>query len=170
MLEAQRGEWSRWRGPNGDGISYETGLLDSWPDEGPPLAWRVKGLGGGYASVAVAGGKIFTLGNKQGKNQIVCLNVDDGSLLWSTPIGGGGGPNCTPTVDGDLVFALGIEGDLACCKTDDGSLVWSKNYKRDFGVDGKPGWGFSESPLVDGDRLICTPGNNDSVLACLDKR
>ena len=169
MLEAQRGDWSRWRGANGDGISYETGLLDSWPEEGPPLHWRVKGAGGGYASVAVAGGKIFTMGAKGGKNTIVCMSVDDGSLLWSTPIGGGGGPNCTPTVDGDLVFALGIDGDLACCSTADGSLVWSKSYKNDFGVSGRPGWGFSESPLIDGDRLICTPGNNDSVLACLDK-
>jgi outer membrane protein assembly factor BamB len=170
LEEAQRGDWSRWRGPNGDGISYETGLLDSWPAAGPPLAWRVKGLGGGYASIAVAGGKIFTMGQKGGRNHIVCLNVDDGSLLWSTPMGGGGGPNCTPTVDGDLVFGLGIDGDLACCKTDDGSLVWSKSYHDDFGVSGNPSWGFSESPLVDGDRLICTPGNNQSVLACLDKR
>lgn len=170
QLEAERGEWSRWRGPNGDGISLETGLLDSWPAEGPPLAWRSKGLGGGFSSVAAAGGKIFTMGEKGGKNHIVCLSGDDGSVLWSTPIGGGGGPNCTPTVDGDLVFALGINGDLACCTTADGSIVWTLNFKDDFGVNGKPGWGFSESPLVDGDRLICTPGNNDSVLACLDKK
>lgn len=168
--EAQRGEWSRWRGPNGDGISLETGLLDSWPEDGPPLLWRVQGLGSGYASVAIAGGKIFTMGDKQGKDHIVCLNQDDGAVLWSTPIGPGGGPNCTPTVDGQLVFALSRNGDLACCKAEDGSIVWSKNYERDFGVEGQPSWGFSESPLVDGDRLICTPGNNDSLLAALDKK
>src|SRR5262245_13570824 len=73
VAEAERGEWSRWRGPNGDGISYETGLLTEWPAAGPPLAWRVKGLGGGYSTVAVAGGKIFTLGNKRGRNNMVCL-------------------------------------------------------------------------------------------------
>ena len=168
VLEAQRGEWSRWRGPNGDGISYETGLLDSWPSEGPPLAWRSKGLGSGYSSVAVQGGKIFTMGDR-GMDHIVCVSAQDGSVLWSTSIGGGGS-NCTPTADGNLVFGLTVNGDLACCKTDDGSIVWSKSYREDFGVEGKPSWGFSESPLVDGDRLICTPGNNESVLACLDKK
>src|SRR5687768_4494219 len=85
VQEAQRGDWSRWRGPKGDGISYETGLLDSWPADGPPLLWRSKGLGSGYSSVAVAGGKIFTMGDKNSKDHIVCLNVDDGSVLWSTP-------------------------------------------------------------------------------------
>ena len=170
VQEAQRGEWSRWRGVNGDGISYETGLLDSWPEEGPPLAWRSKGLGSGYSSVAVQGGKIFTMGDMRGKDHIVCLSVDDGSVLWTTPLGDGGGPNCTPTVDGDLVFGLTQNGVLGCCKTADGELIWTKSYGEDFGVGGKPSWGFSESPLVDGDRLICTPGNNESVLACLDKR
>jgi outer membrane protein assembly factor BamB len=168
--EAQRGDWSRWRGPNGDGISYETGLLSEWPADGPPLVWRVKGLGGGYSSVAVAGGKIYTLGNKRGKNNMVCLSVEDGSILWTTPIGGGGGPNSTPTVDGELVYGVSLDGDLACCHADDGTLVWSKNYERDFGGQMMSGWGYSESVLVDGDRVICTPGGDDALLAALDKK
>ena len=168
--EARRGDWSRWRGPNGDGISLETGLLDTWPAEGPPLAWRVKGLGNGYASVAVVAGKIYTLGKVRDKTYLHCRSTLDGSEVWKSQVGSGGDPNCTPTADGDLVFGLTLGGDLFCCQTESGSLVWTKNYGRDFGVDGAPGWGFSESPLVDGDRLVCTPGNNESLLACLDKK
>jgi outer membrane protein assembly factor BamB len=170
VQEAQRGDWSRWRGPNGDGISQETGLLDGWPAGGPPLAWRTKGLGSGYGSVAVAGGKIYVMGDMRGRTWISARKVEDGSEAWQTEIGPGGGPNCTPTVAGDLVFGLSDSGDLACLKTEDGSLVWSKNYGRDFGVDGRPGWGFSESPLVDGDVLVCTPGNNEALLAALNKK
>ncbi len=168
--EAELGEWSRWRGPNGDGISLETGLLDSWPKDGPPLAWRTKDLGGGFGSVAIAGGKIFVMGEQGGKTWLHARKVEDGSEIWKTDVGGGGGPNCTPTVDGDLIFGLTLGGDLFCCKTENGELVWSKNYGRDFGVDGRPGWGFSESPLIDGDLLVCTPGNEESLLAGLDKK
>ncbi len=168
--EAQRGDWSRWRGPAGDGISLETGLLDTWPKEGPPLVWRVKGLGGGYASVAIQNGKVYTLGKVRDKTYLHCRTVADGAEVWKSQVGSGGDPNCTPTVDGDLVFGLTLGGDLFCCTTESGSVVWTKSYGRDFGVDGTPGWGFSESPLVDGDRLVCTPGNNESLLACLDKK
>ena len=170
LAEAQRGEWSRWRGPNGDGISYETGLLTEWPAAGPPLVWRVKGLGGGYSSVAVAGRKIFTLGNKRGRNNMVCLKALDGSILWTTPIGGGGGPNSTPTVDGEFVYGVSLDGDLACCKVADGALAWAKNYEKDFGGRMMSSWGYSESVLVDGDRLICTPGGDEALLAALDKK
>ncbi len=167
--EAQRGDWSRWRGANGDGISCETGLLTEWPAEGPPLVWRAKGLGSGYSTVAVTGGKVFTLGDKDGKSHLVCLKADDGSIVWTTPIGGGGGPNSTPTVDSDLVFGVSKGGDMACCKVEGGSLVWSKSYERDF-QGPKPIWGFSESLLVDGEKLVCTPGGTRALLAALDKR
>lgn len=168
--EAQRGEWSRWRGPNLDGISLETGLLSEWPDEGPPLAWRVKGLGGGFSSVAIAGGKIFTIGAKGKNNQLVCLSVADGSQLWATPIGGGGRPNSTPTIDGEFVYGVSLGGDLACCKADDGTLVWTKNYEKDLGGKMMSGWGFSESVLIDGDNVICTPGGDGALLAALNKK
>jgi outer membrane protein assembly factor BamB len=168
-LAAERGEWSRWRGPNGDGISLETGLLNAWPAEGPPLAWRTKGLGNGFSSVAVAGGKIYTLGEQGGKVWLFARNALDGGEVWKTPVGGDAA-NSTPTVDGDLVFGLTTGGDLFCCRSEDGTPVWSNNFGRDFGVDGRPGWGFSESPLVDGDVVVCTPGNNESLLAALDKQ
>jgi outer membrane protein assembly factor BamB len=100
---------------------------------------------------------------------LVARKVADGSELWKTEVGRGGDPNCTPTVDGSLVFGLTLGGDLFCCTTD-GALVWTKNYGKDFGVDGAPGWGFSESPLVDGDKVICTPGSNRALLAALNKQ
>ena len=171
LAEAERGEWSRWRGPNGDGLSAETGLLREWPAEGPPLVWQAKGFGSGYASVAVSGGKIYTLGKKDGQTHLIAADVKDGNVLWSTPIGdSGGNPNCTPTVDGNLVFGLSNGGDLACVNAKTGKLLWNKHLVRDLGGRMMSGWGYSESPLVDGDRLICTPGGNDSLLAALDKR
>ncbi len=167
--EAQRGEWTRWRGPNGDGISAERGLLKQWPAEGPPLAWQSKGFGSGYSSVAVAGDKVFTLGEKDAHTQLIAASVKDGKILWSTPMGDGGdGPNCTPTVDGDLVFCVSHSGDLACVNAKTGKLVWRRHLKRDLGGRMMSGWGFSESPLVDGDKLICTPGGQDSLLAAIE--
>ena len=168
-VEAQKGEWSRWRGPNGDGISAEKGLLKEWPSDGPPLLWQAKGFGSGFSSVAISGGKIFTLGNKDGKCCVVAADVKDGEVLWSTPFGGGS-PNCTPTVDGNLVFGLTHDGDLACCDTKTGRLLWSKNFPKDFGGKMHSVWGYSESPLVDGNNLIVTPGADKALLAALNKK
>jgi len=167
---AKRFEWPQWRGPDRTGISNETNLLQSWPEGGPPLEWRVEGLGSGYSSVAVTGGKIFTMGKVQGETKLIALDETDGSQLWSTPLGGGDDPNCTPTVDGDLVFALSHAGDLLCAEAETGRTLWKKNFSDDFGGRMMSGWGYSESPLVDGDRLICTPGSQDAMLAALDKR
>src|SRR5262245_26918952 len=100
---------------------------------------------------------------------MVCLKVLDGSTLWTTPIGGGGDPNSTPTIDGDLVYGVSLGGDLACCKTD-GTLVWAKNYEKDLGGKMMSGWGYSESVLIDGDKVICTPGGDQALLAALDKK
>ncbi|MCB9873596.1 MAG: PQQ-binding-like beta-propeller repeat protein, partial [Planctomycetaceae bacterium] len=100
------GDWPQWRGPNRDGISQETGLLDEWPADGPPTLWKASGLGGGYSSVAVAGNRIFTMGKFGGETRLVAVNAQNGEILWNTPVGSGDAPNCTPTVDNDLVFAL----------------------------------------------------------------
>ncbi|MGH7140665.1 MAG: PQQ-binding-like beta-propeller repeat protein, partial [Pirellulales bacterium] len=141
-------EWPQWRGPNRDGISPETDLLDRWPKGGPPLAWKATGLGGGFSSLAVVDGKIYTLGNRQGKEHLTALDAATGKILWSTPIGGGDHSNGTPTVDGDRVYAIGLKGDLVCAKIADGQIVWRKNFAADFGGKMMSGWGFSESPLV----------------------
>lgn len=168
--EAKRGNWSRWRGPTGDGLSAETGLLKTWPEDGPPLLWKSKGFGGGYASVAIANGRIFTMGKKDGQNCIVAAKLDDGTVLWTTPIGGGNDPNCTPTVDGNMVYALGLDGDLACVEAATGKPVWRVNYGKDLGGKMMSGWGYSESPLIDGNLVICTPGGDKALLAALNKK
>lgn len=168
-------DWPQWRGPDRTGVSTETGLLDRWPAEGPPLAWKVEGVGAGYSSVAVADGKIYTLGTfakedgSGAAEHLVALDASNGKRIWATPIGDADHSNGTPTVDGDRVYCVGLNGDLACLKTDSGEIVWKKNFGQDFGGQMMSGWGYSESPLVDGDRLICTPGAKDAMLAALDK-
>jgi outer membrane protein assembly factor BamB len=167
------GDWPRWRGPNIDGKSTETGLLQQWPEQGPRLLWQAEGLGTGYAGVSVAGGKIYTMGRRNGIEHLFALDAKDGSTVWATPIGQGRnqrGSNCTPTVDGKFVYGVSIEGDLICAQADSGQPVWQKNYARDFGGRMMSSWGFSESPLVDGNLLVCTPGGEQAALAALDKR
>ncbi|HET6880927.1 MAG TPA: PQQ-binding-like beta-propeller repeat protein [Pirellulales bacterium] len=167
--KASLNEWPQWRGPNRDGISPETDLLDKWPEKGPPLVWKATGLGGGFSSVAVDAGKIYTLGSRDRKEHLSAIDGGDGKILWSTPVGGGDHSNGTPTVDGDRVYAIGLQGDLVCAKIADGQILWKKNFGSDFGGKMMSGWGFSESPLIDGDRLICTPGGNDAMIVALDK-
>lgn len=165
------GEWPRWRGPRNDGKSTEKGLLAEWSGE-PPKVWHVRGLGKGYSSVAIADGRIVTLGEREGGQYLIALNVADGSELWATRVGDPGrdGPNGTPTIDGEHVYAIGIHGDLICAETATGREVWRKSFARDFGGKMMSTWGFSESPLIDGDRLVCTPGGPRAMIAALNKR
>ncbi|NLH17330.1 MAG: PQQ-binding-like beta-propeller repeat protein [Phycisphaerae bacterium] len=167
------GDWPQWRGPNRDGISKETGLLTEWPAGGPELKWKVTGLGAGFSSVSLAGDRIFTAGDIGDSSFIVALNRANGKVLWKTKLGqpGGGpaGPRGTPSTDGNLVFALGQNGELVCVEASSGKEVWRKNLAKEFG--GKfGGWLYSESPLVDGDRLICTPGGNQGTLMAFNKK
>ncbi|NND99363.1 MAG: PQQ-binding-like beta-propeller repeat protein [Pirellulaceae bacterium] len=166
-------DWPRWRGPASDGISRETGLLSQWPDDGPDLLWSSTQLGRGYSSLAIFDGKIITMGNRGGDTNLIAVSLSEGSPLWETPFGGGGSdPNCTPTIDPEskLAYGLSHNGILLCVNTDNGEQVWKKNFESDFGGRMMSGWGFSESPLIDGDRLICTPGSDQGVLVALDKR
>lgn len=166
-------DWYQWRGPNRDGISTEKNLLASWPEDGPTVVYRIKGLGSGMASVSVADGKFYTMGNIDGKTNVICRNQSDGQLVWQTPFTNAqGDPNCTPTVDleSGLVYALSHDGVLACCSLKDGNVLWKKSFTQDFGGKMESGWGYSESPLVDGDSLICTPGAPDAMVVSLDKK
>ena len=169
-------EWPQWRGPNRDAISKETGLLREWPEEGPPLAWTANGLGEGFSAPSVAGGKIFVLGEDAESSYVRALDGRTGKILWSAKVGqvgGGGGypgPRGTPTIDGDRAYAIGQYGDLVCVSTADGKEVWRKNLEKDFKGQVMSGWGYSESPLVDGDRVVCTPGGAGGTVLALDKK
>ena len=173
---AAPGDWPQWRGANRDDISSDTGLLKSWPAGGPPLAWKATGLGSGYSGVSILGDRLFTAGDRGKENFVVALNRVDGKQIWSATLGkagapgwgGFGGPRCTPTLDGDRVYALGQYGELVCLEMASGKEVWRKNLQSDFG--GKlPEWGFAESPLVDGDKLVCTPGGPQGAVIALNK-
>jgi outer membrane protein assembly factor BamB len=177
-VSLQAADWPQWRGPERNGISSETGLLKEWPKEGPRLLWQVKDLDYGYSTPAVVGDFIYLLSNKGMDDELVqALAVKDGKQVWSTRLGKVG-PNqgmnypaarSTPTVDGEVLYALGSDGDLACLETATGKIKWQKNLRKDF--EGKPGnWAYSESPLIDGDSLICTPGGKDATFVALNKK
>ncbi len=170
---ASAADWPQFRGPNRDGISTEKGLLQEWPEAGPPLAWKMTGLGRGYASISIAGGKIFTMGDRGDSQYVIAFDLNTRKELWATKAGGpwgDGGPRCTPTVDGELCYALGTNGELVCLEVATGKEVWRKKFEKDFGGKMMSGWTWSESPLVDGQKLICTPGGDKAGLVALDKK
>jgi len=171
-------DWPQWRGPQRDGISQETGLLKAWPKEGPKLVWQVDTLGFGYSTPAVSGDRIYVLGNTGSKDEFVlALNSHDGQQVWKKRIGEVGpnfrvqfpGARGTPTVDGESLYAIGSNGDLVCLETATGNIRWHKDLRTDFG--GKPGWwAYAESPLIDGDVLVCTPGGSEATIVALHKQ
>jgi outer membrane protein assembly factor BamB len=167
-------DWPCWRGTKRDGMSADTGLLKEWPAGGPKLAWKISGLGGGYSSVAVAGGKIFTMGDGRDGCVLIAMDAKDGKQLWTSPVGAPGGnypgPRGTPAVDGPVVYALGQHGDLVCVEIASGKTVWKKSLAKDFGGKIHSGWGFAESPLIDGDFLVVTPGSAKGTIAKLNKK
>ncbi len=170
-------DWPQWRGPNRDGVSTETGLLKEWPKDGPKLLWQLKDVGEGYSTPSVVGGRLYLISNTGMDNEYVeALDVANGQKVWSTKIGKVGpnqmmnypGSRSTPTVDGDAIYALGSDGDLVCLETNSGVVRWHKSLRTDF--EGKPGsWAYAESPLIDGDALICSPGGKDATMVALNK-
>jgi outer membrane protein assembly factor BamB len=171
-------DWPQWRGPERNGISQETGLLKEWPQAGPKLVWQLKDIGDGYSTPAVVGDRLYLISNKGMDNEYVhCLSTADGKEVWNTTIGKVGpndgpqypGSRSTPTVDGERLYALGSDGDLVCLETASGKPIWKKNLQTDFG--GKVGkWVYAESPLIDGDVLVCTPGGEEASLLALNKQ
>ncbi len=173
----KRFDWPQWQGPDRTALSQETGLLQSWPAHGPPLAWKAKGLGGGYSTPSVAAGRVFGSGFRGDDEVVWALDETTGKLLWRTRIakanrniGYGEGPRSTPTVDGELLYALGVSGDLVCLETATGKERWRKHLRQDFGGRMMSGWGYSESPLVDGEKVVVTPGGQQATLVALDKK
>lgn len=170
-------DWPQWQGVNRDAKSPDTGLLKEWPKDGPPLAWRVDKLGGGDGGPAVAAGRIYLMSHRGDKEVVVALSEKDGSEIWVSSLGPAfqqqpsqsrEGPSCTPTVDGDRLYVEGLVGNVVCLQAGDGKIVWQRNLAEDFGGR-RPMWSFRESPLVDGDKVIVTPGGTDAMLVALNK-
>ena len=165
-------EWFQWRGPNRDGISQETGLLQEWPKSGPPLVWRTNGAGNGYSSFSTSGGRLYTLGARAGMEYVIALDRATGKKVWETQNGRrfendrGDGPRSTPTVDGDRLYVLGGNGDLTCLENATGKKIWSVNIVQRFGGV-NPYWGYSESPLILGDRILVNTGGRGAGIAAV---
>ena len=179
MFPASAADWPQWRGPRRNGISQEKGLLKEWPKDGPKLLWQIKDIGDGYSTPAVVGTgftrwaiRAWTTSScmpcrsatarKSGRRESAAVGNPKQNPLYP-------GARSTPTVEGDVLYALGSDGDLVCLETAAGKVRWQKSLRADF--DGKPGeWAYSESPLVDGDVVVCTPGGKDATLVALDKK
>ena len=166
-------DWPQWLGPDRTGLSKEVGLASQWPAAGPPAVWSASNLGTGYGSIAVKGDRIFVQGSNGRQSLVFSLNRADGTPAWSKAVGGAGsndrgsGPRGTPTVDGDRLYVLSENGDLACLKVD-GTAVWQRNILRDF-KGRNLNWLISESPLVDGNNVIVSPGGPGAGIVALDK-
>ena len=171
-------DWPQWRRPERDGVSKETGLLKQWPSDGPKLLWQVKDIGHGFSTPAVVGERIYLISNEGTDDEYVqaprhCRRQTD-LASHIGKVGPNKGPQypaarSTPTVDGELLYALGSDGDLACLETATGKVRWQKNLRTDFG--GQPGdWAYAESPLVDGSVLVVTPGGSQATIVALYKQ
>ena len=179
LIETLDSDWPQWRGPERNGTSKETGLLKQWPAGGPKLLWQVNDIGDGYSTPVVVGTRIYVMSNRGMENEFVqALSTQDGKVIWTTRVGKVGNPNqnppypkarSTPTVDGNLLYALGSDGDLACLENETGKVRWIKNIRNEFG--GQPGeWAYAESPLVDGDAVVVTPGGAQATMIALNKK
>ena len=168
-------EWTQWRGPNRDGISHETGFLKSWPEDGPNVLWRVP-IGDGFSAIAISQGRIYTMSAESDGEFVICLDASNGEEIWRCPSGSkfteerGDGPRSMPTVDGDWVFALGAEGKLYALDARDGEKLWEHDFVEEFGSS-IPAWGFSSSPLVEGDLLLVEVGGKaGKSIVAFDKK
>jgi outer membrane protein assembly factor BamB len=183
-------DWPQWLGPGRDAVWRESGIVEKFPTNGPPVRWRAK-IGGGYAGPSVAQGRVyvadrrlapgtsnpadpFAPGVVSGFERVLCLNEADGEVLWQYEyecpyhISYPAGPRVMPQVSQGKVYTLGAEGNLCCLDAVGGKLLWSHDFKKEFGIKA-PMWGFAGHPLVDGNRLICLVGGAGSVVVAFDK-
>jgi outer membrane protein assembly factor BamB len=186
-LVSQAGDWPQYRGPARDDVSAETGLLKQWPPAGPALLWTYAEAGVGYSGPAVVGDRLYTIGGRGETESLIAVDVKTGRQAWVVPVGPlfqfdsnrwSAGPSATPTVADGLVFAQGGMGDLVCADAKTGREVWRKNLPKDLEAQVNPigggpknlGWGFTGSPLVDGDQLVIVPGGPKGTVAALDRK
>jgi outer membrane protein assembly factor BamB len=171
---APAADWPQFRGPHRDDLSAETGLLKSFPAGGPKLLWTSEKAGIGYSGFSVVGNRLYSMGDEGRQEFVFAVDTATGNEVWRQAIGKsysngyGGGPRCTPSVDGDALYVLGANGDLACLAATDGKVRWSTNFLKDLNGT-LPGWGYCESPLVDGDQVVASPGGEDGTVAAFDK-
>lgn len=165
-------DWTQWRGPNRADISSESGILKEWPEGGPPQVWTNDNTGLGYGGIAVVDGVLYTVGARDQVEYLIAVDAQTGEETWTAELGPllenrwGDGPRSTPTIDGDHIYAMGARGFLGCFDKN-GERVWRREMEE-FG--GKiPVWGFAESPLVDGDKVMVTPGGEKTTIVALDK-
>ena len=167
-------EWSQWRGANRDGISAETGLLKVWPAGGPPLVWQATGAGAGFSSFSASGGRLYTIGARDDVEYVMAFDRVTGKKLWEVPNGRrfrneqGDGPRSTPTTDGPVLYAFGGSGELSSIDAESGRKIWSVNAVQQLGGV-TPYWGYSESPLVVGDRIVLGVGGRRSSIVAVNK-
>jgi outer membrane protein assembly factor BamB len=182
---AQAEDWPRWRGPRQDGVSRETGLLTEWPTEGPKQLWTTP-LIGGFSSVAVADGRLFTQTKEKNQEVVLCLDAATGKEFWRyrydcdyaahpTFTGGGmpksrTGPRATPAVDAGRVYTVGSTGILLCLDAKTGDKLWQQDLLK-IGERTCHSHGYCGSPLVVGNHVYVQPGgSNGKSLAALDKK
>jgi outer membrane protein assembly factor BamB len=168
-------DWPQWRGLKRDGMSPETGLLKSWPQAGPRQVWKTGGLGEGYSTISVAGGMLFTLGQRGETQYVMAFDASSGKKLWEVANGSafnerrGDGPRSVPTVEGDRLWAYSADGTLSSLDAKTGKKIWGYNAVQKFGGS-VPNWGISESPLIDGEHLIIVTGGRGASVVALNKR
>lgn len=194
MSASAMGDWPQFQGPNRNSLASDTGLMKQWPESGPPVVWTTQELGVGYSSPAIVGDRLYITGAPASEELLFCLNSATGKALWTTAIGPkfdfennrqwGSGPRSTASVSDGQVFAMGGAGNLICADAADGKIIWSKDMMKELGGEVNPigggigtkpgepkvGWGYTWSPLVDGDRVVCFPGGGKGALAALDKK
>ena len=172
LLSAHAADWPRFRGPDLNGVSRETGWSSTWAAEGPKVAWRAK-VGLGFSTVVVSGGKVIATGHDglaKGQATLVCLDAATGKELWThhyaAPLGNKyfeGGTTGTPTIDGDRVFHLSRQGDFFCLELATGKVLYQKQLVAELGVT-MPEWGFAGSSLVEGQLVILNLGSQGTAL------
>jgi outer membrane protein assembly factor BamB len=179
-------DWPQWLGPNRDSVWRETGILDKFPTNGPPVRWRTP-IGAGYSAPSVAKGRVYvtdrqhaseagTNGDASARSleRVLCLNEADGKVLWhyeyecAYSVSYPAGPRTAPLINNGKVYIMGTEGKLLCLEAEKGGLIWSRDLKKELGVK-VPGWGFTGSPLLEGNRLICLARGEGSTVMAFDK-